>query len=509
MPAIRTIRVLVKIVPVALALKRDRKRWARDEGKRRESYQKNARRALATFVSLGPVYIKLGQWLSSRADILPQPYMAELAKLQDDVPPAPFEKVKSVIEEGLGPVDERFDSIDANAISGASLGSVYRAKLSGKDVVIKVRRPGIEAVVEKDIAVLERVLPMALSFVDPNLRFSAKAILAQFVESIREEMDYTRESANLKTIKNSMKDYGGLIIPDVYESHSSETVLTMEYLPGMKITDIDSLDTAGIDRKRLVVDVHRVFFTMLLRHSVFHADPHPGNISVTENGEIILYDFGMVGRLDQRTRLRLVRLYLALVERDTSRTIGAMDELGMLAPGYNREVMEKAIGVTIEAMHGRRPDEVEVQGLVEMVNRTMHRFPFLLPKHLALYMRMASILEGIYKTHRVDFRFLPVLRDILEREDLTRDGYIEELKSSFRRIAGAIDTAISLGPDIRRFLNSPRGVRSSGVLVAGSIFSSTVFFGSALLYLGGRNEGMIGIVLSVVMMALFVRYRRQ
>ena len=509
MPLARTAKVLIRLLPVILALRRDRKRWSRSEGEDLEPYRKNARRALSAFVALGPVYIKLGQWLSSRADILPQPYMEELAKLQDDVPAAPFERVKPVIEDELGPIGERFDSVDTDPISGASLGQVYRARLSGREVVIKVRRPGIEKVVEKDIAVLKRVLPMALSFVDPNLRFSARTMLAQFIESIHEEMNYVQEATNLRTIKGNMQDDGGVIIPEVYEGHSSESVLTMEYMPGIKVTDIDSLDAAGIDRRDLVTKTHKVFFTMLLRHSVFHADPHPGNISVTPEGRLILYDFGMVGRLDRETRLRLIRLYLALVERDPPRTVNAMDDLGMLAPGYNRAVMEKAIRMTVEAMHGRKPDEMEVRGLLELANRTMSKFPFLLPKNLALYMRMASIIEGIYKTHKVDFRFVPVLREILEQENLARDGYLEELRNSFQRVMRSIDAAVSLGPEIRQFLDGSQQRRGTNTILAGSIFSASVFLGSALIYLGGRMEGLAGMAASLVIMGVFARYRKR
>jgi predicted unusual protein kinase regulating ubiquinone biosynthesis (AarF/ABC1/UbiB family) len=174
-----------------IALKKDRKEWVRKQGKNVDlkRYQKNARKALKTFISLGPVYVKLGQWLSSRADILPQPYLEELAKLQDEVPAESFDKVKPIIEKDLGPMEQNFDFVDTNVISGASLGQVYKAKLRGKDVIIKVKRPGIEKVVEEDIRVLKKIIPLAMKFVDPNLRYSAEAMLSQFIETIHEEMD--------------------------------------------------------------------------------------------------------------------------------------------------------------------------------------------------------------------------------------------------------------------------------------------------------------------------------
>ena len=515
MTTTRTIKIFVKLLPSILALRKDRRDWVKKDGKDvdLEKYRKNACKVLNTFISLGPVYIKLGQWLSSRADILPQPYLEELAKLQDNVPAAPFDKVRPIIENDIGSINEKFDSIDINPLSGASLGQVYRGRISGKEIVVKVKRPGIEKIVEEDIKVLKKILPIALKFVDPNLRFSAKAMLSQFIETIHEEMDYTIESSNLKKIKHDMKK-NNIIVPSVYDGYSSKNVLTMEYLPGIKITNIDALDKKGIDRQKLVVDVHKVFFTMLLRHSLFHADPHPGNISVTDDGKIILYDYGMVGRLDNETRLRLVRLYLALVEKDPPRTVNAMADLGMLTPNFNRSVIEKGIELAISAMYGKKPDEMEVQSLMELANKTMSKFPFVLPKNLALYMRMASIIEGIYKTHKVDFKFVKVLREILEEEHLIKDAYIEELKYSFQRFTKSIDAAISIAPELKKFIDENRSIQllntkpKSNILLSGSILSSAIFVGSAVLYVSNEYLGISGIIGSFIIMSIFTIFRK-
>lgn len=511
MSNLRTARVLIRLLPSILALRRDRRRWVRTEGKETdmESYRKNARKVLNTFMTLGPVFIKLGQWLSSRADILPQPYLEELAKLQDDVPAAPFEQVRPIIENDIGSIEEKFENIDPAPISGASLGQVYRGSISGRHIVVKVKRPGIEKIVEEDLAVLKKILPLALRFVDPNLRWSAKAMLAQFIETIREEMDYSVEAANLKKIRQDMKKNNpGVVIPSVYDEYSSKRVLTMEYLPGIKVTNIGALDEKGIDRQRLVIDVHKVFFTMLLRHSVFHADPHPGNISVTDDGRLILYDYGMVGRLDDTTRLRLVRLYLALVEKDPPRTVNAMSELGMLTPDFNRSVIEKGIELTVGAMHGKKPDEMEVQSLMELANKTMSRFPFVLPKNLALYMRMASIIEGIYKQHRVDFKFVKVLREILEEEHLIKDAYIEELKYSFHKFAKSLDATFSIAPELKKLIDDNRSLQlnarpRSGALLPASMLSSAVFVGSAVLFTSSEPLGIAGMAGSLVAMGVF------
>jgi len=511
--ALRTIKVLYKLLPSILALKKDRRNWVKSEGKNidLEKYRKNARRVLNTFITLGPVYIKLGQWLSSRADILPQPYMEELAKLQDDVPPAPFEKVKPIIENELGPITEKFDSIDQNAVYGASLGQVYRAKLHGQEVVVKVKRPGIEKVVEEDLKVLKKILPLALRFVDQNLRFSAEGMLEQFIETIHEEMDYNLESSNLKTIKKNIRNFENVIVPSVYDDYSTKSVLTMEYVPGIKITNIEALDAKGIDRQKLVIDVHRVFFTMLLRNSIFHADPHPGNISVSDNGSLILYDYGMVGKIDNETRLKLIRLYLALIEKDPPRTVNAMNDLGMLMPDYNRSIIEKALELTIRGLHGQKPSEMEVKALLELANKTMSHFPFILPKNLALYMRMTSIIEGIYKTHKVDFKFVKILRQILEEENLIKDAYIEELKYSFNKFTKSIDAAFSLGTNIEKFLDDIKLAQKNRipiVLISGSVFAGAVFIGSVVLYSTNELGGILGIVSSAVIMGFAGFFRK-
>ncbi len=513
MSTLRTIKVLFKLFPSVIALRKDRREWVKSEGKGidTEKYRKNARRVLNTFISLGPVYIKLGQWLSSRADILPQPYMEELSKLQDDVPAAPYDKVKPIIENELGPIEEKFDSIDQNPISGASLGQVYRGQVNGQQVVVKVKRPEIEKTVEEDLKVLKKILPFAMRFVDPNLRFSVRGMLAQFIETIHEEMDYTLESSNLKKIKKNIEHFDNVVVPSVYDDHSSKSVLTMEYVPGIKITNVEALDAKGIDRKKLVIDVHRVFFTMLLRDSLFHADPHPGNISVSDNGSLILYDYGMVGRIDNETRLKLIRLYLALVEKDPPRTINAMDDLGMLMPDYNRVVIEKAIEMSIKALHGKKPDEMEVDALMEMANKTMSRFPFMLPKELALYMRMTSIIEGIFITHKVDFKFVQILRKILEEEKLIKVAYIEELKYSFNKFAKSIDNVFSMGSDVQKFLEEIKNntkKRNPTVLISGSVFAGAVFIGSVLLYPTNELGGIIGIASSVIIMSIAGIFRK-
>jgi len=499
---IQVVKVVLKLLPFIINFRKDRREWVKKEGKNvnEKKYRKHAENALRIFIELGPSYIKLGQWLSTRADILPLPYLEVLATLQDDVPPAPFSKTRPIIEEELGEIEKIFGTFDTRALFGASLGQVYLATYNGQQVIVKVSRPDIEKIIEKDIAILKSILPVATRFIDPNLRFSAEAMLSQFIETIHEEMDYRIEADNLITIKHNLKSDHMVIIPNVILELTTQHVITLEYVPGIKITDIASLDRAGIDREKLVIRVHHIFFKMLLQHSIFHADPHPGNISVTNAGEIILYDFGMVGRLENETRLKLIRLYLSLVEKDPSRAVNVLIELGTLEPTVNRYVVEKALELSIQSLHGEEVDRMEVRALMDLANKTLSKFPFRLPKNLALYMRMTSIVEGIYQHHNVNLRFVKVLSQLLEQEGLIREAYIEEVKDSIKRFAKGIEQSVELAPLLRSYLDTQQiyGNRreTSYNFLGASVFASALFLGSALVMPHNTNIAYGGFIAS-------------
>jgi predicted unusual protein kinase regulating ubiquinone biosynthesis (AarF/ABC1/UbiB family) len=191
-----------------------------------------------------------------------------------------------------------------------------------------------------------------------------------------------------------------------------------------------------------------------------------------------------------------------------------MSELGMLTPDFNRSVIEQGIDLSIRTMYGKKPDEMEVRALMELANKTMSKFPFMLPKNLALYLRMSSIIEGIYKTHKVDFKFVKVLQNILEEEQLIKDAYIEEIKYSFTRFAKSIDATISIAPELKKFLEENRTLQLNtkpkrDTLLAGSILSSAVFVGSALLYSTNNAVATVGMIGAFAIMGLFAAFRKK
>ena len=502
---LKLIKIIIKLLPIIIAFKKDRKEWVKHEGKNidENKFKKNAHKALKIFIQLGPSYIKLGQWLSSRSDILPQPYLEIFSTLQDDVPVEPFEKVKKIIDDELGNLEEKFDYFNKDAFSGASLGQVYHAGYKGKDVVVKIARPGIEEIVDEDIVILKKLIPLGTRFIDPNLRFSIEGMFSQFTETIYEEMDYMKEAENLLIIKKNLVNEKKIIIPNVMLERTSRHIITTEYEPGIKVTDIETLDKKGIDRQKLVILIHHVFFKMLLRNNIFHSDPHPGNIAVKDDGSIVLYDFGMVGRLDNETRLLLIRLYLGLIDKDPVRTVDVLYQLGTLDYTTNRNIIEKAIELSIRSMHGKHVDRMEVKSLMDLSNKTLSKFPFRLPKYLALYMRMTSIVEGIYHQHQVKFQFVKVLSNLFEQEGLIKEAYREELKHSFQKFLKNIEVSANLSQTIKTYLdnqemNSKKTDRHY-VFLGKSIFASAMFVGSAFLLSYNPIISYIGFLSSIIL----------
>ena len=525
----RFLQVTWKLFPIALNYRQDRREIRRAEGKlvHPEEYRKHASKAVSAFIELGPAYIKLGQLLSVRPDVIPQPYIEEFAKLQDEVPAAPFEEVKPTIESELGkPIEQVFDSFDKDAVTGASLGQVYRATYKGQPVVVKVNRPQIREKMKVDTKVLYRIVPLVGRFIDPSLRVSVQSVVEQFSETIQEEMDYRKEAEHLLKIKSNMKSQKDLLIPNLYPEVSSEKVLVLEYIDGIKVNDLKALDEAGVDRKRLARRIAKVFFTMLLSQDLFHADPHPGNISIKQvespdgkklTTKIVLYDFGMTETLDQSTRLKLVRFYTALIDFNSERVVNRMVDLGLLQPNTNRYVIQRGVELAIADMHGRKVEETEVKALLEIANRTIYQFPFKLPKNLVLYMRMLSILEGVCLALDPKFRFVQILGSVLEEEGLVQEAYREEFKDLTKRITKALDSSLDVFPLLKGYLEQnydPTGVRNpafqqgrtgrrskflpgfgTGLGISG--LAASIFYFSTL-------EGKLGVIVSLVVLVLSV-----
>ncbi|WP_410766639.1 ABC1 kinase family protein [Haloferax sp. DFSO60] len=429
----RFLVVLYQFFPLIVAYTRDRRKYIFFGGQRRVSPEMRVERAevlLASLLTLGPTFIKLGQLLSTRPDILPPQYIDVLGTLQDDVPPAPWEESKVVLEEELGPIDEAFDSFDTNPISGASLGQVYVAEYEGEEVAVKIRRPGIEELVEADLRVVRWSLPLLMRFIGEGRAFSLENLADEFAKTIREEMDYDEEARTLEAIQQNFADNDSLVIPTPVHERSDDRVLTMEYLPGTKINNVERLDELGIDRTALATNLQRIYLQMIVDDGVFHADPHPGNLSVTDDGKIIFYDFGMHGEVDPFIQGKIVEFYIAVANQDVDAILDTLIEMGTLSPNVDRQVMGDVMELAIADARGDDIEQYRVNQILEQVESTIYEFPLRLPRNLALVLRVAGVVEGVCVTLDPDFDFISVATSYL-----TEEGYREE---SIEKIAKGV-----------------------------------------------------------------------
>ncbi|WP_137285030.1 ABC1 kinase family protein [Halorussus salinisoli] len=423
--------VAYHFLPLLLSYARDRRRYLLFGGPRRVDSQTRVERAntlLESLFTLGPTFIKLGQLLSTRPDVLPPEYVDVLSKLQDEVPPAPWAEARAVLEDELGPVEERFDDFDSDAISGASLGQVYTAEVDGTEVAVKVRRPNIEELVNADLRVIRWSLPILLRFLGQARAFSLENLADEFDRTIRQEMDYDREAAMLEEIRSNFDGDDAVAIPAVLDSHSGPRVLTMEYIAGTKINDVEELDAMGLDRHELAVNLQEAYLQMLLEDGVFHADPHPGNLAVCDDGTIVFYDFGMSGRVDEFVQNKIIDFYIAVANQNIDGILDALVEMGTLSPEADRATMGKVMELAIEDARGEDIETYRVQQIVEQVEDTIYEFPLRLPSNLALVLRVATVVEGVCVTLDPEFDFISVATDYL-----TEQGYREE---SIKQFAG-------------------------------------------------------------------------
>jgi predicted unusual protein kinase regulating ubiquinone biosynthesis (AarF/ABC1/UbiB family) len=420
----RFLVVVYQFFPLIVAYARDRRRFVlfgRSRSVDPETQTRRANLLLDSLLTLGPTFIKLGQLLSTRPDILPPAYVDVLSRLQDDVPPAPWAEAEVVIEEELGPVDEVYDDFDRDPISGASLGQVYTATYEGEEVAVKIRRPGIEALVEADLRVVRWSLPVVRRFIGEGRAFSLENLADEFAKTIRQEMDYAREGRVLSTIRENFADDDAIRIPELVDEVSGPRVLTMEYLPGIKINDLETLDDRGFDRTELATRLQRIYLQMIIDDGDFHADPHPGNLAVADDGAIIFYDFGMSGQVDPFIQERIVDFYVAVANQDIDGILDALIEMGTLSPEADRQVMGDVMELAIADARGEDIEQYRVQQIVEQVESTIYEFPLRLPRNLALVLRVATVVEGVCVTLDPDFDFIAVATDYL-----TEQGYREE-----------------------------------------------------------------------------------
>jgi predicted unusual protein kinase regulating ubiquinone biosynthesis (AarF/ABC1/UbiB family) len=389
---------------------------------------------------MGGVLIKLGQMLSARVDLLPSEVTGELAGLQDEVPPEPYGEILAVIEQELGPLDQFFEFFDRNVQAAASLGQVHRARLiSGESVVVKVQRPGIEELINVDLAAVRTVARWIGRYPAIRRRMNLPALLDEFARTLYEELDYLAEARNAETFAANFASNPFICVPVPYWTHTTQRVLTLEDVNSIKIVDFDAMEAAGIDRLAVASRLFGTYLQQVFYDGFFHADPHPGNLFVYpldrggDNGGLpgrpfllVFVDFGMVGHITPTTKRHLRELAIGLGTRDAMRATRAFEHLGFLLPSADLEQIERATNRAFDQFWGismgelAQLDHDDFREFTNEFRDLLYEMPFQVPQDFVYLGRMFGILSGLATQLDPDFNVFaesePFARQLLSEE---------------------------------------------------------------------------------------------
>ncbi|MCC6503280.1 MAG: 2-polyprenylphenol 6-hydroxylase [Deltaproteobacteria bacterium] len=393
-------------------------------------------RARLAMEELGPTFIKFGQILSTRPDVVPHDFIIEFLKLQDSVKPYPFKDAVKVIESQFGrPMGEMFSSIDETPLAAASIAQVHRAiTTGGTEVMVKVQRPGIEETVETDIAILGYLARLLVKYVPESRLYDPSGVVEEFSSVIHREMDFTLEASYMEKFRENFSGDPRVMVPKVYWESTGQKVLTMERVSGIKVDKLDSLKEAGIDTERIAHVIADVFFKQVFEFGLFHGDLHSGNIFVVSQGTIALVDFGIVGRIGLEMKQNLADILIGLASQDFDAMIKVYERMGILPEGIDRASFEREYYDIIVHYFGRPFKHVKIGELLLDYIRLAARHSVRLPRELLLFDKCIIELEGLVKLLYPDVNLL------VESEPYARRLYVERFAPA--AIAGrALSTA--------------------------------------------------------------------
>jgi ubiquinone biosynthesis protein len=367
--------------------------------------------------SLGPVFIKFGQALSTRPDMLPPDISEELAKLQDRVPPFSGEEAIKLIETAYGEsVEQRFASFDPEPIAAASVAQVHYATLkSGEEVIIKVLRPDILPLIDRDIALLYKLADLALKYWPDARRLRLDEIVQDYDATIHDELDLMREAANASQLRINFLDSDLIYVPEVYWDHCQTNVMCMERIDGIPIRDVEAIKAAGIDMKKLGHDGVEIFFTQAFRDGFFHADMHPGNIFVGLDGQYRAVDFGIMGSLSDMDKRYLAENLLAFFNRDYKMVADSHIRAGWVPPGTSATDFESAIRTVCEPIFARPIKDISFGKFLMSLFRTAQRFDMPMQPQLVLLQKTLLNIEGLGRTLYPELDLWETAKPFLER----------------------------------------------------------------------------------------------
>lgn len=420
------------------------------EDKRATRRRKQAVWIRETLLDLGPTFIKVGQLFSTRADLFPAEYVEELSKLQDRVPAFSYEIVERIIEKDFGrTIPELFCSFDPVPLAAASLGQVHRAQLqAGEEVVVKIQRPGLKKLFDIDLRILKGIAHYFQNHPKWGPGRDWLGIYEECCKILYEEIDYLNEGRNADQFRRNFRDQEWVYVPRVFWRYATPRVLTLEYVPGLKISNYDAIDAAGIDRKRIAQLSAKAYLYQLLTDGFFHADPHPGNLAVSSDGKLIFYDFGMMGQITTLTREKLLKTFFGFAQKDANKVIASLIDLGALLPVDDMGPIRRSIQYMLDNFMGQPFDKQSVAQIGDDLFEIAYDQPFRFPATFTFVMRAFSTLEGVGRGLDPTFNFMEVAEPFAA-ELMTNGGFSNNQNGDLlgelgRQAAQVSNTALGL-----------------------------------------------------------------
>ncbi|HWA87956.1 MAG TPA: AarF/UbiB family protein, partial [Opitutus sp.] len=386
--------------------------------------------------AMGPTYVKIGQVLAGRPDLLPAPYIEALARLQDRVKPFPYPDVEQILLGELGVrVSKAFSRFDPQPIAAASLGQAHYAELrDGRPVVVKIQRPNIRAQIAEDFEVLGEIAAFLDGHTEMGKRFRFAAVLEEFRFTIQEELNYAREAQNMITIGANMREFSRLVVPRPVNDYSTRNVLTMDYVCGRKVTLLSPLARIDLDGSALVDQLLRAYLKQVLLDGIFHADPHPGNVFITDDGRIALLDLGMVGHTAPQMQENLFKLLLATVDGRAEAAAGHVIDMSEKLDGFDAGDFARRVSHVISQRHGQGLEELKIGSMLLEFGRSARADGLFVPGELILLGKtllqlddIGRILDPAFDPNPAIHRTITDLFSRRLRQDLSRDNAFTSL----------------------------------------------------------------------------------
>lgn len=402
---------------------------------------------------MGPVHIKFGQMLSNRKDILPEEFIIELQKLQDNVEVEKIDVRKKLdLELGID-VNDYFSEIEENPMASASIGQVFRAKLkTGEKVVIKIQRENIRPVVEADLGIMKNLAKTLEKYYDVLKRMNISEIVESFEKMLNEELSLNNELNNMLHFANNFKNDSRIHVPVVYKTLSNDRILTMEMIEGFKITDAENIIKIGIETKKVARTGLDLYLTQFLKHGFFHADPHPGNIFIKENGQIVFIDFGAMGRLYPNERELLINLIIYSLKKDVKKMIETIRELAVKFEVADERKFERELYGLIELVDENSLENIDVVTIFEKARKIFSNNQILLSEDIYLLVKGIGQIEGIGRHLDPTLNITKVMRPYMNKITKERMNPINIFKKGISKIETFSDNWLTLPTDMKILL---------------------------------------------------------